>query len=66
MKKYTLSVLLFLLFHTLIFAQTNIIDLLIKDASIIDVNSGKIVDNQVVAVRNGEIIDVGSASKLAK
>ena len=66
MKKYTLSALLIFLLNTLIFAQTNTVDLLIKDASIIDIKTGKIIDNQIVAVKNGEILEVTSASKLAK
>ncbi len=66
MKKYTFTALLIVLLHSIIFAQTNTVDLLIKDASIIDVKTGQIVDNQVVVVKNGEIVNVGSASKLAK
>lgn len=66
MKKYTLSTLLIFVLNSLIFAQTNTVDLLIKDASIIDVKSGKIIDNQVVIVKDGEILEVSSTSKLAK
>jgi imidazolonepropionase-like amidohydrolase len=65
MKKYLYSTLLILSCQSFTFAQTNTVDLLIKDASIIDVKSGEIVDNQVVAVKNGVIVNVGSASKSA-
>lgn len=66
MKKNTLSILLIFLFPSLLFAQTNTVDLLIKDASIIDVKSGKMFDNQIVAVKNGKIVNVGSAKTLGK
>lgn len=40
--------------------------MLIKDASIIDIKTGKIADNQVVIIKNGEVVNVGSAATLSK
>lgn len=66
MKRYSLSALLIFLLNTLIFAQTKTVDLLIKDASIIDVKTGKIFNNQIVAVNDGNIEEVISVKESSK
>jgi imidazolonepropionase-like amidohydrolase len=41
-------------------------DLLIRHATIVDVASGKIISGQTIAVRGGDIVDVGADAALAR
>lgn len=66
MKKHKLTLLIITFLQANVFAQINTVDILIKDASIINISTGKIADNQVIAVKNGEIINVGTANTLSK
>lgn len=65
MKKITF-LLLGMLFVQVSFAQKKAADLLIKSATIIDVNTGKIIPKQMIAIKNGLIIAVLPESQLTK
>lgn len=65
MKKITFLLLgLFLIEAS--FAQKKPADLLIKSATIIDINTGKIVPKQMIAIKDGLIIAVLPESQLTK
>jgi imidazolonepropionase-like amidohydrolase len=65
MKKITF-LLLALFFIQASFAQKKAADLLIKSATIIDVNTGKIIPKQMIAIKNGLIIAVLPESQITK
>ena len=64
--KRIIFLLLGLFFVQVSFAQKKAADLLIKSATIIDVNTGKIIPKQMIAIKNGLIIAVLPESQFAK
>mgnify|MGYP000216849574 CR=1 FL=1 len=65
MKKTTLTSILLLFITSLCIAQSKV-DLLITNANIIDIRTGKLTNNMVIIVDKGEIINVSSSTELSK
>lgn len=65
MKKTTLTSILLLFITSLCIAQSKV-DLLITNANIIDIRTGKLTNNMVIIVDKGEIINVSSSTELTK
>ncbi|SHF09349.1 amidohydrolase family protein [Pedobacter caeni] len=65
MKRITF-LLLGIIFGQLSFAQNKAADLLIKSATIIDIKTGKTSSKQVIAIKDGMIIDVFPESQRSK
>ena len=66
MKKIYLTFLLLFWANVQLFAQINNVDLIIKNANIIDVKTGEIATNEAIIVHNGDILTVCSNADLAK
>ena len=65
MKKTILTNILILFINSLCIAQSKV-DLVITNANIIDIRTGKLTNDKVVIVNKGEIINVCSTAKLNK